>query len=385
MAYNFDEIIERRNTLSAKWTEYPKDVLALRLADMDFRVAPQIRSALQKQLDHGVFGYEEPKRPFMEIIASRMKNLYNWDVKPEWILFTPGVNTGFNAAARFLCTSKQGYLVQTPVYNEFHDISRKVGVPQRTVRLEKKISGNRISYEVDLDAFEREVKRSGMFLLCYPHNPVGKIYSRNELMQMAEICLRHDVPIVSDEIHSEVLLGGSKFLPLAKLLPAIKKRSITLISASKAFNVPGLVCAFAIIPDETLRNKFEEVVMGMSFEIPTPGLAAAQVAYEGRADVWLRALRRYLTANRDFIIDYVTRNLPGVRMTRPDATYLMWLDFSELKLKQSPYAFFLDKAKVALGDGGKFGKGNEQFVRLNFGTSQKLLMNALERMNKALK
>ena len=354
MPYIFDEIIERRNTLSVKWTEYPKDVLALRLADMDFRVAPQIRSALQKQLDHGVFGYEEPKRPFMEIIASRMKKLYNWDVRPEWVIFTPGVNTGFNAAARFLCTSKRGYLVQTPVYNEFHDISHKVGVPQRTVRLEKKVSGNRISYEVDLDAFEREVKRSGMFLLCHPHNPVGKIYPRNELMQMAEICLRHDVPIVSDEIHSEVLLGDAKFTPLVKLIPTIKERSITLISASKAFNVPGLVCAFAIIPDETLRNKFAEVVMGMSFEIPTPGLAAVQVAYSGGADAWLRALRRYLTANRDFIIDYVTHNMPGVRMTKPDATYLMWLDCSELKLKQSPYAFFLDKAKVALGDGGKF-------------------------------
>ena len=385
MPYDFDKIIERRDTLSVKWTEYPKDVLALRLADMDFRVAPQIRSALQKQLDHGVFGYEEPKLSFMEIITSRMKKLYDWNVKPEWILFTPGVNTGFNAAARLLCTSKRGYLVQTPVYNEFHDISHKVGVPQRTVRLEKKVSGNRISYEVDLDAFEREVKRSGMFLLCHPHNPVGKIYSRNELMQMAEICLSYDVPIVSDEIHSEVLLGGAKFSPLVKQSPAIKKRSITLISASKAFNVPGLVCAFAIIPDEALRSKFEEVVMGMSFEIPTPGLVAAQVAFSGKADAWLRALRRYLTANRDFIIDYVTHNMPGVRMTRPDATYLMWLDFSESKLKQSPYAFFLNKAKIALGDGGKFGKGNEQFVRLNFGTSRKLLTNALERMNKALK
>lgn len=385
MAYNFDEIIERRNTLSVKWTEYPPDVLALRLADMDFRVAPQIQSALHRQVDHGVLGYEEPNRSFMEIIASRLKKLYNWEVKPEWILFTPGVNNGFNIAARVLCTSKTGYLIQTPVYNEFHDTSHKVGVPQRTVRLEKKVSGNRISYEVDLDAFEREVKKAGMFLLCHPHNPVGKIYSRNELTQMAEICLRHDVPIVSDEIHSEVLLDDAKFSPLVKLSPMIERRSITLISASKAFNVPGLVCAFAIIPDEALRKKFEEVLMGMSFEFPTPGLVAAQVAYSGRADAWLRALRRYLTANRDFIIDYVTRNLPGVRMTRPDATYLMWLDCSELKLKQSPYTFFLEFAKVALGDGGKFGKGNEQFVRLNFGTSRKLLMNALGRMSKALK
>lgn len=352
---------------------------------MDFRVAPQIQTALQKQLDHGVLGYEEPNRSFMEIIASRLKKLYNWEVKPEWILFTPGVNNGFNVAARVLCTSKKGYLIQTPVYNEFHDTSRKVGVPQRMVRLEKKVSGNRISYEVDLDAFEREVIKSGMFLLCHPHNPVGKIYSQNELMQMAGICLGHDVPIVSDEIHSELLLGGAKFSPLAKLSPAIEKRSITLISASKAFNVPGLVCAFAIIPDEILRKKFEEVLMGMSFEVPTPGLVAAQVAYSGRADAWLRALCRYLTENRDFIIDYVTRNLPGVRTTKPDATYLMWLECSELKLKQSPYAFFLDTAKVALGDGGKFGKGNEQFVRLNFGTSRKLLMNTLGRMSKALK
>ena len=275
-------------------------------------------------------------------------------------------------------------MIQTPVYNEFLDTEYKTGARQHVARLEKKVSGNRISYEVDFEAFERGVKKSGMFLLCHPHNPIGKIYSSAELQRMAEICIENNVTIVSDEIHSELLLGSAAFTPLAKISREVEKRSITLISASKAFNVPGLACAFAILPDAELRKKFQEVANGMSFEFSTPGLTAARIAYSGKADAWLKDLRRYLTANRDFILEYVEENLPGVRLTKPDATYLMWLDFSAYKLQPSPYDYFLQEAKVAFSDGGKFGKGNEQFVRLNFGTSRRLVEQGLNRMRKAL-
>jgi len=202
---------------------------------------------------------------------------------------------------------------------------------------------------------------------------------------MAEICIENNVTIVSDEIHSELLLGNAQFTPMASLSREIAKHTITMISASKAFNVPGLSCAFAIIPDDELRKRFSKVADGMNFEISTPGLTAARVAFSGKADAWLRELRRYLTGNRDFIVDYVEQNLPGIRVTKPDATYLIWLDCAELKLKSSPYEFFLNEAKVALSNGGKFGKENEQFVRLNFGTSRKTVKRALERMNQALK
>src|SRR5215211_3581142 len=353
MSYNFDTVPSRQNPdILNKWTFYPNGVLPLWLADMDFPTAPQIVNALQKQMQHGVLGYELPSHSLREIISQRMMKLYGWDVDPESIVYTAGVNNGYNIAARVLCSSKKGYLVQTPVYNEFHDTAHKTGFRQRTAWLEKKVEGNRISYEVDFDVFERQVKKAGMFLLCHPHNPVGKIYAPVELKRMAEICMENHVAMVSDEIHGELLLDGTKFTPLSSLSPDIAKHTITLISAAKTFNLSGLSCAFAIISNENLRQQFSAAAEGMSFETSTPGLAAARVAFAGKADGWLKSLRRYLTANRDFIIKYLEKNIPDVRMTKPDATYLMWLDCSGLSLGPSPYEFFLKQAKVAFSNGG---------------------------------
>lgn len=386
MTYNFDTVPSRRNPIVLnKWTWYPKDVLPMWVADMDLPAPPQILSALQKQVQHGVLGYELPNKALYEVVAARMKKLYGWEVDPESIVYTPGVNSGYNIAARVLCSRQRGYLIQTPVYNEFHETEQKTGFRQRMAGLEKMIEGSRIRYEVDFEAFEQEVKKVGMFLLCHPHNPVGKIYSPAELKRMAKICIENDVMIVSDEIHSEILLGDATFTPLASLSRKIAEHTITLISGSKAFNVPGLACAFAIIPDENIRKKFKDAAHAMSYEVSTPGLTAARVAFSGKADLWLRALRRYLTANRDFVIEYLERNLPGVRMTKPDATYLLWLDFSELRLKPSPYEFFLKEAKVAFSKGAVFSEDCGQFVRLNFGTTRRVLMEGLERIRKSLR
>ena len=202
---------------------------------------------------------------------------------------------------------------------------------------------------------------------------------------MAEICIENNVTIVSDEIHSELLLGGSTFTPLATMSREIERHTITLLSASKAFNVPGLASAFAIIPDDELRKRFTKTAEAMNFELSTPGLTAARVAFSGKADAWLRELRRYLTDNRDFILEYVEKNLPGIRITKPDATYLIWLDCSELNFKTSPFEFFLKEAQVAFSDGGKFGKGNEQFVRMNFAAPRKTIEEGLRRMTRALR
>lgn len=387
MKYNFDSVPSRRTPgVLNKWTLYPKDVLPMWVADMDFPAAPPILKALQQQIEHGVLGYEVLfSGSLREIIAARMQKLYNWDIDPEHIVYTAGVNNDYNIAARVLCSAKKGYLIQTPVYNEFLDTEHKTGAKQSVARLAKKISGSRISYEVDFDALKVGLKKSAMFLLCHPHNPVGMIYSRAELVRMAAMCIEQDVTIVSDEIHSELLLGGAKFTPMASLSSEIAQHTITMVSASKAFNVPGLTCAFAIIPNDELRKRFTRIAEGMNFELSTLGLTAARVAFSGKADAWLRGLRRYLTGNRDYIVEYVEQNLPGIRVTKPDATYLIWFDCSELSLKPAPYEFFLKEAKVAFSDGGKFGKGNEQFVRLNFGTSRKLVEEGLRRITKALK
>jgi cysteine-S-conjugate beta-lyase len=386
MSYDFDLVPSRKKTgILNKWTFYAGDILPLWLADMDFPTAPQIADALQKQIQHGVLGYELLSKSLQETIARRMMKLYGWEVDPASIMYTAGANSGYNIAARVLCTARKGYLIQAPVYNEFYDTAHKTGVRQQVARLLKNVNGNQISYEVDFDEFEKEVKKVAMFLLCHPHNPVGKIYSPFELRRMAEICLEHDVTIVSDEIHSELLLGGAKFTPLGCLSPDIAAHTITLISAAKTFNVSGLSCAFAIIPDEKLRQRFSAMAESMSIEVSTPGLRAARVAFGGEADGWLKSLRRYLTGNRDYVIRYLEQNLPGVKTTTPDATFLLWLDCSGLQLKPSAFDFFFDEAKVALSAGAIFGRDCEQFVRLNFGTTRQILTEALERMRKSLR
>jgi cysteine-S-conjugate beta-lyase len=274
--------------------------------------------------------------------------------------------------------------IQTPVYNAFHDVKHNVGIPQVDIPLVKNVKGNIISYEIDWDLFEKRVKKARMLLLCNPHNPLGIIFSRKELTRMAEICIKHKVMIVSDEIHAELLLGGNKFAPMASLSHEIEKHVITLVAPSKTFNVPGLFCGFAIIPNKELREPFEKEMHHLRLHVASMGLHAAHTAYLGKCDRWLADLRGHLTSNRDFLVDYVTEHMPNVRTTIPDATYLGWLDFTQAGIEGSPFEFFRDKAKVGLSDGKIFGREGEGHIRINFGTSRKLLKEGLERMRKAM-
>ena len=383
---NFDIVPNRRNPNSYnKWNYYPKDVLPMWVADMDFPAPKPILNMLHKAVDHGVLGYELPSIVLKETVAARMDKLYGWKIKPEAAVAVTGIVSGFSVAARAICTPKRGVLVQTPVYNEFHEVKNNVGIPQLDVPLIKHVDGNILSYEIDWDIFEKQVKKAGMFLLCNPHNPLGIIFSRRELLKMAKICIENNVLIVSDEIHSELLLDDNKFTPLAKLSAEIAKHTITLIAPSKTFNVPGLFCGFAIITDKDLRERYEKEVSRLRLHVSSMGLFAAQTAFSGQCDGWLTELRRYLTGNRDFLVEYVTEYMPEVRLTIPDATYLGWLDFTQTGIVGSPFDFFLKNAKVAVSEGKIFGKEGEGHIRLNFGTSRKLLEQGLERMRKALK
>ena len=386
MDYNFDRVPNRRLPgVLNKWTFFPKDVLPMWIADMDFPAPSPIIEALRRYLEHRDLGYGLPSMTLYETIAARLDKLYGWKVSPDAIVTIPGVNSGYNIAARTFCTTEKGYLIQTPVYNEFHETRKKAGVPQVEAPLAKTTEENKICYEVDFDSLIQGAKNASIFLLCNPHNPVGSIYSPAELKRIAQVCIENNVLIVSDEIHSELLLEGNRFQPIASLSREIEQQTITLISASKAFNVPGLFSAFAVIPNQALREPYKETLVKMGMHIGAPGLVASQVAYAGRCDKWLKELRKYLTGNRDFLIDYVTKNMPGVRLTVPQATYLAWLDFSQLDLEKSPYQFFFEKAKVALSDGAIFGDNGKGHVRLNFGTSRRILKQGLDRMNRALR
>lgn len=381
---NFNVVPNRRDPkVINKWTYYPKDILPMWVADMDFPAPKPILNELHKVVDQGVLGYELPSNALYETVAARMDHLYKWKVKADEVIAVTGVVSGINVAARAFESAKKGVLIQTPVYNEFHEVKNNTGIPQIDAPLVKSVKGNILSYEIDWDVFEKKVKKAGIFLLCNPHNPLGIIFTRKELARMAEICLRNKVLIVSDEIHSELLLDNNKFMPTAKISSEVAQNTITLIAPSKTFNVPGLFCAFAIIPNKELRERYIKQVNQLSLNVSSMGLHAAQISFSGQCDSWLRDLRKYLTGNRDFLVEYVTKYMAGVRTTIPDATYLGWLDFTETKIGDSPFEFFKEKAKVATSEGKIFGKEGEGHVRINFGTSRKILKQGLDKMRMA--
>ena len=389
---DFDTVINRRSTNSIKWKRYGEDILPLWVADMVLASPEPVQEALRGAVEHGIFGYEFPTKELGEIVATRMKKLYGWQVSPEMVVATPGVIAGFNAAARTVCTAGQGILVQPPVYPPFLSVHKNAALVQQEAPLRMKAEGATLRYDVGFDTFERAINtggaQTGMFLLCNPHNPTGQAYSYDDLVHMAEICQRNNIPICSDEIHSELLLGGTQHIPLAILSSEIADRTITLVAPSKTFNVAGLHCAFAIIPNPDLLACYKKTTEQLAMHVNSLGLVAAQAAYSEACDDWLRDLRVYLTGNRDFLVEYVKREFNGIRVTVPEATYLARLDCNELvnsgRINGSPYGFFLKQAKVALNEGNEFGSGGEGFVRLNFGCPRAMLEVGLERMGAAL-
>lgn len=390
MPGRFDRVLARRDPrVLNKWTIYPRDVLPLWVADMDFRSPEPVLRALHRAVDQGVLGYELPSGALLEAVAARMDQLYGWKISPDMVVTVTGIVSGFSVAARAFCSPNKGYLIQTPVYNEFHAVRDNLGVPKLEAPLVKSSRANILRYEIDWDAFEKKARKAGIFLLCNPHNPVGKVFSRGELRRMAEICLANEVIIVADEIHSELLLGDQGFTPLATLSREIAGHSITLVSPSKTFNVPGLFCGFAIIPNAKLRERYADVVSKLRLHVSSLGLIAARVAMSGQCDGWLAELRSYLTANRDFLVDFAAEHLPEIQLTKPAATYLAWLDCNGIMkaggIKDSPFDFFLKEAKVAFSDGKIFGREGQGFVRLNFGCPRRTLTEALERVQHSLK
>jgi cystathionine beta-lyase len=392
MLSSFDQVVDRRGTNSLKWRRFGPDVLPLWVADMDFPAPELVRQVLRRAIDHGVFGYELPSRKLAETVTARMHQLYGWTVSPEMVVATPGIVAGFKAVARAVCQAGEGVLVQTPVYHPFLEVPKHTGTVGQLAPLRQVNGQHTLRYEIDWPAFEAGMNSNGahtaMFLLCQPHNPTGQIYTRSELERMGQICLRHNVIICSDEIHSELLLGEARHIPLATLAPEIARRTITLVSPSKTFNLVGLFCGFAIIPESGLRARYRQVLQHLGLHVNSLGLMAAEVAFSGACDSWLDDLRKYLAANRDCVVDFVARELAGVRVTVPQATYLAWLDFGELvragRMPSSPYLFLLQEAKVGLNPGAEFGPGGEHFVRLNFGCPRATLLMALQRIKAGL-
>lgn len=381
MIYNFDQVHNRRGTNSVKWDAYPEDVLPLWIADMDF-VSPQpVIQALEERIRHGIFGYPGDQPSLNEAFTAWVKNRHGWEIHPDWLVLIPGVVTGFNVAAHTFANAGGSMLVQTPVYPPFLSVPENTALKLQDVELVRRRDG---SYTIDMRAFEAAITpQTRMFLLCNPHNPVGRVFTKTELEQMAEICLRHNVSICSDEIHGDLLFSGHPHISIASLDPEIASRTITLMAPSKTFNIAGLECSMAIIPDPELRQRFLDACKGLVPCVNLLGQTAALAAYLG-GEEWLDQTLSYLQANRDFLVRYVNEQLPGIEMGCPEGTFLGWLDCRKASLPQGPYQYFLEHARVALNDGAAYGRGGEGFVRLNFGCPRATLVEALERMKNAL-
>lgn len=388
MKYNFDTVINRRSSNSIKWTKYPEEVLPLWVADMDFQAPKPILDALQAVLRHGVLGYEGSSQSLLESVVSRMDKLYGWKIDPNMVVAVPGIVSGFNAAARAMCAPGEGVLMQPPVYFPFLKVHENQGLARQYAPLVRLMDGDVVRYKIDFEAYEAAIgsedARTRMFLFCNPHNPTGTAFGKDDLSRLAEICLRNNVLICSDEIHSELLLGDTHHTPIATLSSEIADRTITLVAPSKTFNTAGLFCGFAIIPNSELRERYQKAVEGMTFHVNSLGQVAASEAFSGSCDDWLKEALAYLTANRDFVVRYFQENLPDICTTVPDATYLLWLDCNALlesgTIIGNPHEFFLNEAKVALNNGAEFGPGGEGFVRLNFGCPRSTLEEALDRI-----
>jgi cystathionine beta-lyase len=363
-----------------KWRKYPEDVIPLWVADMDFVAPEPVIKALHDRVDHGILGYSLPPIELKAAIRERLKRLYTWEIRDEEIVFAPGMVTGLNVAFQAYAEAGDGVLVQPPVY--FHFLNDPVF--HCRVLNDPPLVPVRDTYEIDFDAFERSItERTRVFILCNPHNPVGRVYTVSELERLAEICLRHHVIICSDEIHCDLLYSGYRHVPIATLSPEVANRTVTLMAASKTFNLAGLSCGFALIPNRRLRIVWETFCLGLIPRVSIMGHVGTLAALrEGQE--WLDQVLLYLGANKDYLSRYIENHLSGIRMTRMEATYLAWLDCRDSGIPGNPFDFFLKEARVALNDGREFGKGGEGFVRLNFACPRKTLTEALERMRGAL-
>ena len=382
MPYDFDRIIERRNTESNKWHKYPPDVLPLWVADMDFASPEPVIRALRERVEHGVFGYGVEQPEFHQVIHDRFRKRFGWTVEPEAMVLMNGVTPGFNTACRAFAGPGDGVLMMLPVYPPILRLPNNVGMSRDGASLIRGADGR---YTIDFDAVERAITpRTRMFLLCNPHNPVGRVFTREELLRLAEICLRHDLIICADEVHGDLIYIGHHHLPIASLGPEIEARTITLLAPSKTFNLAGLKSSLALVPNQALREKFMAARVDMVQGGNILGYTAMLAAYRD-GQPWLDELLRYLESNRDFLVKYLRTNFPKLEMGVPEGTYLAWLDCRKAGIPgNDPFTFFLESGRVAFNDGMTFGRGGEGFVRLNFGCPRALLVQGLERMAAAL-
>lgn len=382
MKYNFDEIIPRRGTNSYKWdTAREEDVLPMWVADMDFRTAPAITDALRQRVEHGIFGYTKVPQAYYDATISWFGRRHNFNIDKEWILFTSGVVPALSAIIKALTVSGDKVLVQTPVYNCFFSSIRNDECEIVTNELMYKDNAYSIDFEdLEQKASDPKVK---LMLLCNPHNPVGRVWTRDELTQIGEICLRNNVIVVSDEIHCDLTFGEHTHIPFAFINEEFCNNSVTCIAPTKTFNLAGIQVANIVAKDAEIRKKIDKALnVNEVCEINVFAVEALIAAYNHGED-WLEELKLYLYDNYTILTDYFKQNLPQLSVTKLEATYLVWIDCSTLKLSSKEIAdLLLINEKLWINEGTMYGEAGEGFIRINIATQRENMMRGLERIKK---
>ena len=377
MKYDFDNPIDRTDTASVKWDRYKgDDIIPMWVADMDFQSPLPVIDALQRRTAHGVFGYTIATDRLIHVVLDRLKTRYEWDVDPDWLVWLPGVIPGLNLACRCVGEDGDEVVTTTPIYYPF------LQAPENSRRqlVTAPMNYSAGCWSFDFERLQESISsRTRVLLLCNPFNPLGRVLSRQELVEVSRICSQRDLVICSDEIHCDLVLDADKVhIPIATLGPDVAERTITLISPSKTFNLPGLSCAIAVIPDAKLRNRFKREAQGMVPHVSTLGYVAAHAAYSECAE-WHAELLDYLRGNRAYLEREIGA-MAGLQMAHVEATYLAWIDTRATGI-DDPCSVF-EALGVGLFDGDRF--GGPGFVRLNFGCRRSLLEQAVERIKSAL-
>lgn len=385
---NFDEYVDRRNTNCLKYDfaerrGMPKDVLPLWVADMDFKTSSYIEDALVERAKEAIYGYSEVMTPYFNAVSNWMKTHHNWDVKEKWLIKTPGVVFALAMAVKAYTNKGDNVMIQSPVYYPFSEVITDNG---RNIISSDLYLGEDNRYHMDYEDFEKKIVENDvkLFLLCNPHNPVGRVWTKEELEKIGDICVKHNVLVVSDEIHQDFVFKGKH-----QVFVAIKKEyediTITCTAPSKTFNLAGLMMSNIFIPNRDLKHKFKaELNAAGTSQLGIMGLVACQTAYE-KGEEWYNAMKSYVQANIEFTKQYVEENLKGVKMVDHEGTYLVWLDFKETGLSVDELEdLIIHKAKLWLDSGKIFGKSGEGFQRINVACPRSTVKEALDRIKEAL-
>lgn len=386
--YNFDEIVGRQNTSSLKYDlaakkGMPKDILPFWVADMDFKCPPAVLETLLQRINHGIFGYSDSlDQAYFNSLFYWYRDRFDWHINPEWLVKTPGVVFAICNAIRALTKPGDAVLIQQPVYSPFAD---SVKINDRQLIVNQLICKDG-RYHMNVDEFERQIveNRVKLFILCSPHNPVGRVWTREELTAIGDICVQHGVYVISDEIHQDFVYSGHSHLVFAGLKPEYADITITCTAPSKTFNLPGLQISNIFIKNERIRKLFIKEISKTGYSQPNiMGLLACQTAYEQGAQ-WLDELLNYLTDNVKFFRNFLENELPAIRMVEPEGTYLVWLDCRSLGLSdQELEQLLVHKAKLWLSSGSVFGAGGQGFQRFNIACPREILKEGLNRLKEA--